>query len=121
MKCCTDLDRRGASDLDHVILNLDSHREKELIFQNARKLKGTNISIGEDFSRRVQNIRKDLLESVRGNKQNGDKVVLSFDKLKIKDEIYAWDTEKKNRGFSFPIATRQLPKTMLLPPLSDAP
>lgn len=55
-----------------VILKLYNHREKELLLQNARKLKGTSISIGEDFSRRVQTIRKALLESAKDNKQNGD-------------------------------------------------
>ncbi|CAN7984287.1 unnamed protein product [Ixodes pacificus] len=80
-----------------VILKLMDYREKQVILQNARKLKGTNISIGEDFSFRVRSIRKLLWGSSQSNREKGDKVYLSYDKLKINGEVYIWDHQKNDK------------------------
>lgn len=41
-----------------IVVQFSAFKTKEAILTNARKLKGTTYSIGEDFSRRVQNARK---------------------------------------------------------------
>lgn len=44
-----------------LIVKLTFFKTKEVILSNGRKLKGTVFSIGEDFSRPVQNARKQLV------------------------------------------------------------
>lgn len=80
-----------------VILRLMNYREKQLIVQNAKKLKGTNIYIGEDFSYRVRSVRRLLWNSSRANRERREKVYLSYDKLKINGEVYIWDDQKNDK------------------------
>uniref|UniRef100_L7LVD0 Putative tick transposon n=1 Tax=Rhipicephalus pulchellus TaxID=72859 RepID=L7LVD0_RHIPC len=44
-----------------IIVRFSAFKTKEAILTNARKLKGTTYSIGEDFSRRVQSARRHLI------------------------------------------------------------
>ncbi|XP_042145362.1 uncharacterized protein LOC121835330, partial [Ixodes scapularis] len=48
-----------------IIVNFSFFKTKEAILSNDRKLKGTNFSMGEDFSRSVRNARKHLLAFAR--------------------------------------------------------
>lgn len=83
--------------LDSVIFKLLDSRAKTKIFKNCTKLKGSNISVSEDFSLRVRNVRKQLWDSCRSNRENKDKVQLIFDKIKINDEVFVWDEESGDK------------------------
>lgn len=74
-----------------VILRFLDERDKCAVLSSCRRLKGSRISISEDFSPRVQQIRKKLWDSARESKRKGDKVVLTFDKIKINGQIFIWD------------------------------
>ncbi|CAN7979660.1 unnamed protein product, partial [Ixodes pacificus] len=74
-----------------VILSVNDFNEKMRVLRNCFKLKGSVISISEDFSHNVRAIRKNLWQSAAVNKANGDKVTLIFDKLKINNDLYSWD------------------------------
>ncbi|CAN7941763.1 unnamed protein product, partial [Ixodes hexagonus] len=74
-----------------VILRLLDFRDKLAILKNCSKLRGTNISINEDFSKRVQVIRKKLLDCTKDNKRAGDRVALVYDKVRINNVLYTWD------------------------------
>lgn len=76
-----------------VILKLLDFRDKNLILKNCHKLKGTNFSIGEDFSARVRDIRKKLWIVGRPRKESGDKVSLLYDKPGVNGDLYRWDEE----------------------------
>lgn len=80
-----------------VILKLYNFSEKMLVLRNCGKLKGTAISISEDFSARVRDLRKKLWQSAKEDRDNGAKVTLVFDKLKIDDDLYVWDEAKNAR------------------------
>nr|XP_037287721.1 uncharacterized protein LOC119180694 [Rhipicephalus microplus] len=80
-----------------VILKLYNFSEKMLVLRNCGKLKGTAISISEDFSARVQDLRKKLWQSAKEDRDNGAKVTLVFDKLKIDDDLYKWNEAKNAR------------------------
>lgn len=71
-----------------VILKLCDSRKKMEIINNCRKLKGSNISISEDFKKRVQNIKKKLWESAREEQISGDQVRLIEDKLFLDDNQF---------------------------------
>ncbi|KAH7953845.1 hypothetical protein HPB49_013057 [Dermacentor silvarum] len=66
-----------------VILKLQCFEDKANIMKNCSKLKNSNISVGEDFSIRVRNIRKKLWNSSKSNRDSGEKVTLVYDKIKI--------------------------------------
>ncbi|XP_077537193.1 uncharacterized protein LOC144149458 [Haemaphysalis longicornis] len=74
-----------------VILKLVDGRDKVKIFKNCCNLKGTEYSISEDFSPRVQAIRKKLWASAKAERDSGVKVDLLFDKIKINGKLHQWD------------------------------
>lgn len=53
--------------------------------------------MSEDFSFAVRETRRKLWESSKANRDSGDKVVLLFDKLKINDTLYVWDSQVGKR------------------------
>ncbi|XP_070389681.1 uncharacterized protein [Dermacentor albipictus] len=74
-----------------VILKLVDGRDKTKILSNCGRLKGTPFSISEDFSPRVQLLRKRLWECTKQNRNNHDKVVLTYDKVRINGKLHRWD------------------------------
>ncbi|XP_075732492.1 uncharacterized protein LOC142775060 [Rhipicephalus microplus] len=74
-----------------VNLKLVDGRDKTRILKNCGNLKGTEFSISEDFSPRVQQIRKKLWASPREERSSGAKVALIFDKIKVNGKLYRWD------------------------------
>lgn len=71
--------------------------EKAAIFKHCSKLKGSNISISDDYSRDTISKRKSLWESARKCKQKGSKVKLVKDNLWIDSERFYWNEDKKTR------------------------
>ncbi|XP_077501139.1 uncharacterized protein LOC144111926 [Amblyomma americanum] len=87
-----------------IIIKLTDFRDKMKIMSNCFNLKGTQFSVNEDFSKRVVEIRKNLWNSCADERKNGVKAKLIFDKLKIKNTLYAWNEETKQR-FKCQVAT----------------
>lgn len=80
-----------------VIIKFLDYREKTSVLTNAFKLKGTTMSISEDFSSRVREVRRNLWKSAAEEKRNGAKVKLIYDKLSIDDTLYGWNETEKSR------------------------
>lgn len=80
-----------------VIFKLQDANDKISILKQGSKLKDSDFSIGEDFSRRVRDVRRKLWESSKPNRDKKEKVSLAFDKLFINSNVYTWDTEKDER------------------------
>ncbi|XP_049527737.1 uncharacterized protein LOC119462805 [Dermacentor silvarum] len=80
-----------------IIFRLADFREKVKILSNCTKLKDTEISISEDYSRRVVEIRKRLWDSCAEERKEGRRAKLVFDKLKMNNVLYGWDEDKKVR------------------------
>lgn len=91
------LGRGGPNKTRPVILKLHDGRNKSGILKNGFKLKNTDYSIGEDFSRKLREIRKKLWDSAKQNRENKDKVSLVYNKLFINNRVYIWDDEKNDR------------------------
>uniref|UniRef100_L7LZ78 Uncharacterized protein n=1 Tax=Rhipicephalus pulchellus TaxID=72859 RepID=L7LZ78_RHIPC len=71
-----------------IIVKLLSHKTRDALLSNGRKLKNTTYSIGEDFSRPVQHARKQLLAFA---KTKSDKYSLRFKTLHIGSKRYIFD------------------------------
>ncbi|XP_077501283.1 uncharacterized protein LOC144112081 [Amblyomma americanum] len=75
-----------------VIVKFLSHKTKDALLSNGRKLKDTNYSIGEDFSRTVRHARKQLLVFA---KANSNKYSLRFKTLHIGSKRYVFDASSQ--------------------------
>ncbi|CAN7948258.1 unnamed protein product, partial [Ixodes hexagonus] len=83
-----------------VIMKVYDYNEKSDVFRNCIKLKGTKISVSNDYSQVTLRKRKLLWNSAMAEKEQGAKIKLVHDKLRVNDDTYAWDDEKmpcKNR------------------------
>ncbi|XP_029831285.2 uncharacterized protein LOC115316122 [Ixodes scapularis] len=80
-----------------VIMKLREFNVKENILKNARRLKGTRISISEDFSFHIREKRKLLWNSSKKERDKGEEVILKYDKLILGNSCYQWDTENNTR------------------------
>lgn len=73
------------------------YNEKCDVFRNCMKLKGTKISVSNDYSQVTLRKRKLLWNSAMAEKEQGAKIKLVHDKLRVNDDTYAWDDGKKCR------------------------
>ena len=67
-----------------IVLKLASFKDKLKIISEARKLKGTNISINEDYSKETLEIRKEKWKEVKELRKNGTYAILVYDKVVTK-------------------------------------
>lgn len=80
-----------------VIIFFQNYNEKQEVLQNAHKLKGTKLSIQNDYSKPTLQKRKLLWDSAKNEKLNGKKVTLINDKISIDNELYIWDDTANTR------------------------
>ena len=64
-----------------IISKLLNFKDKQIILQNAKKLKHTGIYINEDFSDATNEIRKGLREEMKTQRENGKYSTIVYDKL----------------------------------------
>ena len=67
-----------------VVAKFSSFKGKQLVLSAAKKLKGQNIYINEDFSKETMDIRKEKWMSVKSLKSQGKYGVLVYDKNVVK-------------------------------------
>ena len=75
---------KGKNNKRTIVLKLASFKDKLKIISEARKLKGTNISIKEDCSKETLEIRKEKWKEVKELRKNGTYAILVYDKVVIK-------------------------------------
>lgn len=80
-----------------VIIYFQDYNEKQNILKNAYKLKGTKVSIQNDYSPDTLKKRKLLWNSAKLEKQQGKKVILLHDKLSVDGELFTWDEIRNTR------------------------
>ncbi|KAM7313533.1 uncharacterized protein ISCGN_003395 [Ixodes scapularis] len=97
-----------------VIMNFRDYNEKMSILTNAKKLKGTGVFINEDYSYELRQIRKKLWDSSQADRDRGDKVTLSYNKLKINNVTYQWDNNLQSR-----VRLNRPPSPQAVQPASD--
>ncbi|XP_065650649.1 uncharacterized protein LOC136088316 [Hydra vulgaris] len=64
-----------------IVLKLRDYEDKKTILERARKLKGTNIFLNEDFSFTTRKIRKELFDQAKIHRQNGYFAKVVYNKL----------------------------------------
>ncbi|XP_049274294.1 uncharacterized protein LOC125759489 [Rhipicephalus sanguineus] len=79
-----------------VILKLLDYRDKVSILKECFKLKGSGFSISEDYSHAVRDVRKKLWNRTKENRDRKEKVMLTYDKVRINGRLFAWDEERND-------------------------
>lgn len=74
-----------------ISLYFQDYNEKEAVLRNAKKLKGTSISLQNDYCADTLQKRKLLRDGVKQDKNMGKKVSLVQDKVRIDKQLYYWD------------------------------
>jgi hypothetical protein len=95
---------RGEVRLDHVtrltngsvLVRFMNVRDKLHVLSRARHLSGTPVRVREDFSQRVQEIRKGLLRLRDTYRREGKRAVLRFDKLYTDFDIFTFDLSTRS-------------------------
>ncbi|XP_065297986.1 uncharacterized protein [Dermacentor albipictus] len=82
------LGRHTPNHLRPIIVKFISSKAKETILSKGPKFKGTKFSVGEDYTRRVQNIRKHLVSFA---KEKTNKFSLRYKTLHIGPKRYFFD------------------------------
>ncbi|KAL8569604.1 hypothetical protein ACOMHN_057171 [Nucella lapillus] len=74
-----------------IIVAFCFFNDKQRVLSCGNRLKGTNISMREDFSQAVRRKRQGLFSLQKTFKNDGKRAVLNFDKLKTEDGTYTFD------------------------------
>ncbi len=80
-------DFRGHKPIQVCLVN---YRDKEEILRKARLLKGSNVYISEDFSRKVREHRNELIKFMKEikNRDPARRMTLRYDKLYVGNDVF---------------------------------
>lgn len=67
-----------------VMVRFHHTKDRDTVFRNAKKLKGTRIFINEDYPEAVRQRRKELVPKMKEARERGDIAFLRYDKLIIR-------------------------------------
>lgn len=80
------LTRSGPSWPNFIIKGVQTFLSLNYIFKN------TNLNISCDYSEAVRLKRRGLCQFSKTIRKEGDRIRLSFDKLRVNNDVYLWDT-----------------------------
>nr|XP_022312705.1 uncharacterized protein LOC111117757 [Crassostrea virginica] len=78
-----------------IVVKFSRYPQREAVRKSAHKLKNTDISIGEQFPKEVQDRRKSLFPVYKKAKEDQKKAVLVKDKLYIDGKLYVKDASSE--------------------------
>lgn len=83
-----------------VLIKLLSEKTKKEIMMNTGKLKGSEIWIEEDYSRKIREIRRKLVQEMKDRRNNGEEVYLRYDRLIVRGKPSEGNTvtDKRREG-----------------------
>ena len=71
-----------------IVVKFNYHQDREHVRLNAKKLKGTNIGVSEQFPEEIESVRKALYPELKKAKAEGKRAKLVRDKLIIEGQIF---------------------------------
>ena len=69
-----------------IVVQFNSYKNKLDILRNCKKLKGTNFSVFEDFSKETASIRKEKWKEVLKNQKDGKISYLQYKTVICKEQ-----------------------------------
>ena len=79
-----------------IIARCTFYKDKIAILKAKRKLKDTNVFVGEDFSQRVRSIRKKLSPHLKTAKEQGKRATMIYDHLIIEGKKFFLAEDETN-------------------------
>jgi hypothetical protein len=83
-----------------IVIKFRTRQCKLLILKRTKSLKGTDIWITEDFTKKVQQERKQLIPHFKQPEQDEHKALMKYDKLTIEGKVYGTDYFEIGEGRS---------------------
>lgn len=80
-----------------ILVKLTKESTRRTVLKNAKKLKGTDIWIDEDYPREVQEERRRLMPRMKEARENGCKAIVKYNKLIINGEVHTAEELKEGR------------------------
>lgn len=79
--------------LKPILVTFHLFKDKEDILRKSALLRGTNIYITEDYSRKVRRHREELLKFARliKSRQNGVRCLLQYDRLYVGNDVFLYN------------------------------
>ena len=71
-----------------IVVKFNFHQDREHVRLNAKKLKGTNIGVSEQFPEEIERIRKTLYPELKKAKSEGKRAKIVRDKLIIEGRVF---------------------------------
>lgn len=71
-----------------ILVKFTKESTKMKILRSARKLKGTDIWVDEDYPKNIQEERRELIQKMKEARNKGETAILRYNKLIINNEIY---------------------------------
>lgn len=78
-----------------ILVKFTSLKKKNTIMNARKTLKGTSISINEDFGRQTRLERAELIKHMKEAREEGKRAFLNKNILKIDDKLYKYDMGRK--------------------------
>jgi hypothetical protein len=73
-----------------ILVRFMHEKQRNTVMEKARKkLRNTDIRVGEDFSKRVREVRQKLYPKMMDARAEGRRANIRYDKLHIGDTVYA--------------------------------
>ena len=83
--------RRGPNVVVDIVAHFPNYLDRDAILSNRRKLKGTNIFVNEQLSKRMNYIQFKLREKLRADANEEVKGYVRYDKLLLGNRVYIYD------------------------------
>lgn len=80
-----------------ILVKLTKESTRRTVLKNAKKLKGTDIWIDEDYPREVQEERRRLMPRMKEARENGCKAIVKYNKLIINGEVHTAEQLEEGR------------------------
>ncbi|CAB3986612.1 Hypothetical predicted protein [Paramuricea clavata] len=71
-----------------IVVKFNYHQDREHVRLNAKKLKGTNIGVSEQFPEEIESVRKALYPELKKAKAEGKRAKLVRDKLIVEGQVF---------------------------------
>ena len=78
-----------------IVAKFTSRDKKDEMMKEKKYLRGTDIYVLEDFSKRVIDERKALFEEARRKRANGESAFVRFNRLYTNKAMFKWDAREK--------------------------
>lgn len=84
---------------EFVVARFEDFEDKIKVMKNRKMLRNTDKYIDNDYTKKEQEIQREIRNIGKEHKEKGKKVYVGYQKIFIDDEEYRWDNKEKGVTF----------------------